>query len=237
MRRHLDECQAQRKHENMIWRPSTQICTCDSDTAITPSVKHRSDYSSSASKRMRKFVRMLYSRRYLAPRWQECSGARHGRAYVKNGGLDTTNWMEQLPNFKRTPPTGDMCVHVAVLSCGESCAMDMSLIMACVVNANKWRNISFAKHQHMTFAWFLTLMSVTANNLCTERSLLDDTVEGFQNCVFRTAFLVNKRTWYSCVLETHQQRRLQSLRQSDGAVVTNLVASEADRGDCANFSL
>ena len=71
---------------------------------------------------------------------------------------------------------------------------------------------------------FKKLISVAANNVCTERSLLDNTVENFQNS--RTASLVNKETCGSGVLETHQQCRLQSHCQSAGAVVTNLVVLE-----------
>ena len=37
---------------------------------------------------------------------------------------------------------------------------------------------------------FRKLIRVAANNVCTERSLLDNTVENFQN--LRTASLVNK---------------------------------------------
>ena len=56
---------------------------------------------------------------------------------MKNGGLDATNWMEQLPNFKRTPPTGDLWIPVAVPSRGERCALNKSLTMAGIVDANK----------------------------------------------------------------------------------------------------
>ena len=52
--------------------------------------------------------------------------------------------VQEITTMQHVPLTDDMCVHVAVLSCGEYCAMDMSLSMAGVVDANKWRNISFA---------------------------------------------------------------------------------------------
>ena len=49
--------------------------------------------------------------------------------------------VEEITTMQHVPLTDDMCVHVAVLSCGEYCAMDMSVSMAGVVDANKWRNI------------------------------------------------------------------------------------------------
>ena len=68
----------------------------------------------------------------------------------------------------------------------------------------------------------------TLYNLCTSRSLLDNDVKGVQN--LRTAFLVTKRMSCACVLETYHMCCLQSLRQSVGALVTNLVGTKIKDG-------
>ena len=67
--------------------------------------------------------------------------------------------VQEITTMQHVPLTDDMCLHVAVLSCGEYSAMDMSLSMASVVDANKWRNVSICEHQHMTFGRFLTLIN------------------------------------------------------------------------------
>ena len=85
------------------------------------------------------------------------------------------------------------------------------------------------EHQHMTFGRFFNFdKRRTLYNLCTSRSFLDNDVKGVQN--LRTAFLVTKRMSCACVLETYHMCCLQSLRQSVGALVTNLVGMKIKDG-------
>ena len=62
--------------------------------------------------------------------------------------------VQEITKTQHVPLTDDMCLHVAVLSCGEYCAMDMSLSMAGVVDGQQMAEYLTCEHQHMTFGRF-----------------------------------------------------------------------------------
>ena len=82
---------------------------------------------------------------------------------------------------------------------------------------------------HDVRAVFLTLISDAPYIIYAPNVLyLTNDVKGVQN--LRTAFLVTKRMSCACVLETYHMCCLQSLRQSVGALVTNLVGTKLKDG-------